>query len=90
MSLAITPVRSGSSGRFGYSVNERVGRVNFAAPDVTRTREPSSVIVIGLLGSDREISASRRPGTKTSPFAEISALKFAMEEVSKSEAERIT
>jgi hypothetical protein len=75
VSLAITPVRSGSSGRFGYSSNESVGSVNFADPEVTKTREPSNVIVIGLFGSEREISASNFPGTKTSPFSKMSAVK---------------
>ena len=90
MSLATTPVRSGSSGRFGYSESESVGSVNFAEPDVTNTREPSRVIVIGLFGSEREISARSFPGTRTSPFSKISAEKLAFEEVSKSDAERMT
>jgi hypothetical protein len=60
-------VVSGSSGKDGYSEIESVGRVNFAEPEVTKTREPSSVIVIGLFGSDLEISASNFPGTKTFP-----------------------
>ena len=41
VSLATDPVVSGSSGRFGYSESESVGRVNFAEPDVTSTRDPS-------------------------------------------------
>ena len=90
VSLAIKPVRSGSSGKFGYSESESVGSVNFAEPDVTRTRAPSSAIVIGLFGSEREISASNFPGTSTSPFSKISALNSDFEDVSKSEAERIT
>ena len=90
VSLATIPVRSGSSGRFGYSESESVGSVNFADPDVTNTREPSRVIVIGLLGSDREISASNFPGTSTSPFSKISAVNSDFDDVSKSEAERIT
>ena len=90
MSLETTPVRSGNSGRFGYSESESVGSVNFADPEVTRTREPSSVIVIGLFGRDREISASNFPGTSTSPFSKISAEKLAFDDVSRSEAERIT
>ena len=69
---------------------ESVGRVNFAAPDVTNTREPSNVMVIGLFGREREISASSFPGTKTFPGCEISALKKALLEVSKSDPERIT
>ena len=89
-SLATTPVVSGSSGKDGYSEIESVGRVNFAEPDVTKTREPSSVIVIGLFGSDLEISASNFPGTKTFPGWEISALKKALLDVSKSDPERIT
>ena len=90
MSLATEPVVSGSSGRFGYSESESVGRVNFAEPDVTRTREPSSVMVIGLLGSEREISASSFPGTRTAPFSRISALKEDLLDVSRSEPLRST
>ena len=75
VSLAIVPVVSGNSGRFGYSESESVGSVNFAAPEVTRTRVPSSAIVIGLFGSDRQISAKSFPGTNTAPFSVISALK---------------
>ena len=90
VSLVTVPVVSGSSGRFGYSESESVGRVNFAAPDVTSTRVPSSVMVIGLLGSDRQISASSFPGTNTAPFSTMSALKWAFEEVSKSEPLRNT
>ena len=72
-SLVITPVVSGSSGRFGYSSTDNVGRVNFALPLVTRTRVPSKTKLIGLFGRDREISASKRPGTRTFPLSLISA-----------------
>ena len=89
-SLATTPVVSGSSGNPGYSDIERVGRVNFADPEVTRTLDPSSVMVIGLFGSDREISANSFPGTNTFPGCEISALKKALLDVSKSDPERMT
>jgi hypothetical protein len=65
--------------------SESVGRVNFAEPEVTNTLEPSRAIVIGLLGSDREISASNLPGTSTSPFTRMSALKAALLDVSKSD-----
>ena len=74
-SLANVPVVSGSSGKFGYSSTDKVGKVNFALPLVTRTREPSKAKVIGLFGSDREISARSFPGTKTFPGSLISALK---------------
>ena len=90
VSLATDPVVSGSSGRFGYSESESVGRVNFADPDVTSTRVPSSVMEIGLLGSERQISASNFPGTSTAPFSKISALKCALEDVSKSEPLKTT
>ena len=90
MSLATAPVVSGSSGRFGYSFNESVGSVNFAAPDVTSTRVPSNAIVIGLLGSDRQISARSFPGTSTAPFSKISAEKCDLLDVSKSEPDRTT
>ena len=52
--------------------------------------EAINVIEIGLFGREREISARSFPGTRTSPFSKISAAKFALEDVSKSEAERIT
>ena len=74
-SLAITPVVSGSAGRFGYSSTDNVGSVNLELPLVTNTREPSNVKVIGLFGSEREISASNLPGTKTLPGVLISAAK---------------
>ena len=90
VSLATLPVVSGSSGRFGYSESESVGRVNLAAPDVTSTRVPSNVIVIGLLGSDLQISASSFPGTRTAPLLAMSATKCALLDVSKSEPERKT
>ncbi len=79
------PVVSGSSGRFGYSDSESVGRVNFAEPEVTKTRVPSKAIVIGLLGRLRDISASSFPGTKTAPFSVISALKEDLLDVSRSD-----
>ena len=41
--------------------------------------------MIGLLGSDLDISANNFPGTKTAPFSRISALKIALLEVSRSE-----
>ena len=46
--------------------------------------------MIGLFGSEREISVSNFPGTKTFPGCAISALKKDLLEVSKSEPERIT
>jgi hypothetical protein len=69
VSLATETVVSGSSGRFGYSESESVGSVNFAEPDVTKTREPYNVIEIGLFGSERQISANSFPGTRTAPFS---------------------
>ena len=84
VSLGTVPVESGSSGRFGYSSTESVGSVNFALPLVTATREPSKTNVIGLFGSDREISANSFPGTKTFPFSFTSAAKWALLAVSKS------
>ncbi|CAB5014436.1 unannotated protein [freshwater metagenome] len=90
MSLGTTPVDAGSSGKFGYSVIESVGKVNFALPLVTRTRDPSNAKVIGLFGRERQISASSFPGTKTFPFSFISAAKWDLLAVSKSEAERST
>ena len=90
MSLETTPVASGSSGRCGYSSIESVGRVNFAEPEVTNTRVPSSAIVIGLFGRERQISARSFPGTKTFPFTTISAVKCALLDVSKSDPDKKT
>jgi hypothetical protein len=90
VSLAITPVLSGSSGKFGYSLIERVGSVNFALPEVTKTLVPSKVIVIGLFGSDLVISTNNLPGTKTFPDSIIWAVKLALLDVSKSEPESST
>jgi hypothetical protein len=90
VSLATTPVPSGSSGRCGYSSIESVGSVNLAEPDVTSTRVPSSAMVIGLFGRDLQISARSFPGTKTFPLVTISAAKCALLEVSKSEPDRNT
>ena len=81
---------SGNKGRFGYSSTDNVGRVNFELPLVTNTREPSSAKVIGLFGSDREISARSFPGTKTLPGVLISATKCALLAVSKSDADNKT
>jgi hypothetical protein len=47
-------------------------------------------MVIGLFGSDRQISANSFPGTRTAPFSVMSALKWDLLEVSKSEPERVT
>jgi hypothetical protein len=88
-SLAITPAVSGRSGRFGYSETESVGRVNFAAPAVTKTLVPSKLKLTGLFGSDRAISANSRPGTKTFPLLTMSAFKIALVEVSKSDPVRV-
>ena len=89
-SLEITPVVSGMVGKFGYSFIGRVGRVNFDVAAVTRTRLLSNVNVTGLFGSDRAISASNRPGTKTFPLSLISALNVDFADVSKSDAESVT
>ena len=56
-------------------MSDSVGSVNFADPDVTKTREPSKEIEIGLFGSDRVISANNLPGTNTFPFSLMSAAK---------------
>ena len=90
VSLATVPVESGSSGRFGYSSTESVGSVNFALPLVTATRVPSKTKVIGLLGSEREISANSFPGTKTLPGSFTSAAKCALLAVSRSDADKKT
>ena len=64
--------------------------MNFAVPAVTRTRLLSKTKATGLFGSDRAISASNLPGTKTFPFSFISALNDDFAAVYKSDAERVT
>ena len=63
--------------------------MNLALPALTRTRLPSKLNVIGLAGSDLEISANNLPGTKTFPFWVTSALNFAFAAVSKSEPDKV-
>ena len=89
-SLVNVPVAAGRVGSVGYSVNGKVGNVNFALPAVTKTRVPSKVNVTALAGSDRAMSASNLPGTKTFPFWLTSAENFAFVDVSKSEPDRVT
>ena len=67
---------SGNSGRFGYSSTDKVGS-NFALPLVTRTRVLKTK-VIGLFGKALEISASKRPDTKTFPFSLTSVHESAL------------
>ena len=74
------PDAAGNSGSVGYSLSGKVGSVNLALPALTKTRVPSNTKLIGLVGSDLEISASNLPGTKTFPFWETSALNFALAE----------
>ena len=64
--------------------------MNFAEPDVTKTRVPSKAIEIGLFGRERVISANNLPGTKTLPFSLMSAAKCALLDVSKSDPDRNT
>jgi len=64
--------------------------VNLALPALTKTRVPSNTKLIGLVGSDLEISASNLPGTKTFPFWETYALNFALVDVTRSKPEKVT
>jgi hypothetical protein len=63
--------------------------VNFTLAALTKTFVPSKLNVIGLFGSDLDISANNLPGTKTFPFWFISALKTAFVELSKSEPDNV-
>jgi hypothetical protein len=47
--------------------------VNRELPQTRITRTPSVEISTGLLGSDREMSASSRPETRTVPGSSMSA-----------------
>jgi hypothetical protein len=55
--------------------------VNLALPAVTKTRLASKLNVIGLAGSDLQISANNLPGTNTFPVCEISAFKLDLVDV---------
>ena len=66
-SAPTVPVVSGISGRVGYSSAGSSIRVNVELPHLTVARVPSVVKSTGRAGSDRTISASRRPETSTVP-----------------------
>ena len=61
------PEESGIAGSVGYSSTGIVSSVKRLAPHVSETREPSVATSTGLPGSDREMSASSRPETRTVP-----------------------
>ena len=72
-SPATVPVPSGIAGSVGYSSTGMVRSVNREAPQVSETREPSVTTSTGLPGSDREMSASSLPETRTVPGSATSA-----------------
>ncbi|CAM5629389.1 hypothetical protein SPURM210S_01220 [Streptomyces purpurascens] len=66
------PVAFGICGRAGYSSTGRVWSVNREEPQTTVARTPSVEISTGRLGSARQMSASRRPETRTVPSSSTS------------------
>ncbi|CAM5641755.1 hypothetical protein SRIMM317S_06495 [Streptomyces rimosus subsp. rimosus] len=67
------PVAVGICGRAGYSSTGSVWRVKREEPQTTVTRTPSVEISTGRLGRARQMSASRRPETRTVPSSSVSA-----------------
>jgi hypothetical protein len=66
------PVAVGISGSDGYSSTGSVWRVKREEPQTTVTRTPSDEISTGRFGSERQMSASRRPETRTVPSSSTS------------------
>ena len=56
--------------------------MKFERPQVITTREPSAAMTTGCAGSERAMSASRRPDTKTDPSVSTSASMLARVETS--------
>src|SRR5699024_11868876 len=65
--ISMLPCSGGNCGNSGYSPVGMVSSVNRADPHRSSTLEPSRLTSIGLFGRDLEISASRRPSTRTAP-----------------------
>jgi hypothetical protein len=72
-SPATVPDGSGIDGSVGYSSTGIVSSVKRPDPQVTATRLASVATSTGLPGSAREMSASRRPETRTVPASATSA-----------------
>ncbi len=70
-SLPTDPVSGGISGSVGYSSSGSRTRVKVALPHLSVARVPSVTRLTGLAGSDRTISASRRPETSTVPSSSV-------------------
>ena len=76
-------------GSGGYSATGMVGIVNEDRPHVIFARFPSIEKSITVEGSERVMSAKRRPGIKTVPVSITSAFKFARALTSASLPERV-
>ena len=70
-SLPTVPVSGGISGRVGYSSSGSRTRVKVALPHLRVALVPSVTRPTGLAGSDRTISASSRPETRTVPSSSV-------------------
>ena len=70
-SLPTDPASGGISGSVGYSSSGSRTRVKVALPHLSVARVPSVTRSTGLAGSDRTISASRRPETSTAPSSSV-------------------
>ena len=70
-SLPTDPASGGISGSVGYSSSGSRTRVKVALPHLSVARVPSVTRSTGLAGSDRTISASRRPETRTAPSSSV-------------------
>ena len=70
-SLPTEPVSGGMSGSVGYSSSGSRTRVKVALPHFRVARVPSVARSTGLAGSDRTISASSRPDTRTAPSSSV-------------------
>jgi len=73
----MVPLVAGIVGSGGYSATGIVGMVKVERPQVINAREPSTENSIGADGSERVISASSLPGTKTVPGCSTSAFRLA-------------
>ena len=70
-SLPTDPASGGISGSVGYSSSGSSTRVKVALPHLSVARVPSVNRSTGLAGSDRTISASKRPETSTAPSSSV-------------------
>ncbi len=73
-SPGMVPKRSGGGGSCGYSSTGITGSAKRLDPASMRSLAPSRLIVTGLLGRVRAMSARSRPCTRTRPSSASSAV----------------